>query len=44
MAKDDVKQIMINGHLVGITGSSDIIEKASKKQQGKSDEDIKTFC
>lgn len=43
MAKDEVKQIMINGHLVGIAGLSDIIEKASKNQQGKSDEDIKNF-
>ena len=43
MAKDEVKQIMINGHLVGIAGLSDIIEKAAKNQQDKSDEDIKNI-
>lgn len=41
MAKDDIKQIMINGHFVGITGLSDILETTAKNHQGKSDEDIK---
>jgi small redox-active disulfide protein 2 len=43
MAKDEIKQIMINGHLVGIMGLSDIIKKAAKNQQGKNDEDIKNI-
>ena len=30
MAKDEVKQIMINGHLVGIIGLNDIIKKQLK--------------
>lgn len=43
MAKDEIKQIMVNGHLVGIAGLSDIIEKTTKNQMGKSDEDIKNI-
>jgi hypothetical protein len=43
MAKDEVKQIMINGHLVGIIGLNDIIIKIAKNQPGKSDEDIKNI-
>ena len=43
MANDDIKQIMINGHLVGIAGLSDILEKTAKNHQGKSDEDIKNI-
>jgi hypothetical protein len=43
MAKDEVKQIMINGHLVGIIGLNDILIKTAKNQPGKSDEDIKNI-
>jgi len=43
MAKDEVKQIMINGHFVGIIGLSDIIKKAIKNQFDKSDEEIKNI-
>jgi len=41
MAKDEIKQIMINGHLVGIVGLNDIIKKTAETHQGKKDEDIK---
>ena len=43
MAKDEIKQIMINDHLVGIVGLDDIIKKAAKTHQDKSDEDIKQY-
>ncbi|KQC10313.1 MAG: hypothetical protein APR62_02045 [Smithella sp. SDB] len=41
MAKDEVKQILIDGQLVGIIGLSDIIKNMIKSQKGKSDEEIK---
>ena len=41
MAKDEIKQIMINDHLVGIVGLDDIIKKTAETHWGKSDEDIK---
>ena len=41
MAKDEIKQIMINDHLVGIVGLDDIIKKTAETQRGKNDEDIK---
>jgi len=44
MAKDEVKQIMINGHLVGIVGLSDIIEKQLKTSRIKVMRTLKTFC
>jgi small redox-active disulfide protein 2 len=40
MAKDEIKQIMINDHLVGIVGLDDIIKKISATHRNKSDEDI----
>jgi small redox-active disulfide protein 2 len=40
MAENEIKQIMINGRLVGIAGLDDIIQKIVKTHQGKSDEDI----
>ena len=43
MAKDEIKQIMINDHLVGIVGLDDIIKKTAETHQGKSDEDIKNI-
>ena len=43
MAKDDIKQNMINDHLVGIVGLDDIIKKTAKIHQDKSDEDIKNI-
>ena len=41
MAKNEIKQIMINDHLVGIVGLDDIIKKTAETQRGKSDDDIK---
>ena len=43
MAKDEIKQIMINDHLVGIVGLDDIIKKTAETHRGKSDEDIKNI-
>ena len=43
MAKDEIKQVMINDHLVGIVGLDDIIKKTAKIHQNKSDEDIKNI-
>ena len=43
MAKDEIKQIMINDHLVGIIGLEDIIKKTAETNLGKSDEDIKNL-
>jgi hypothetical protein len=41
MAKDEIKQIMINGHLVGIIGLDNIIKSTAEINRGKRDEDIK---
>jgi hypothetical protein len=43
MPKDEIKQIMINDHLVGIVGLDDIIKKTAETHQSKSDEDIKNI-
>ena len=43
MAKDEIKQIMINDHLVGIVGLDDIIKKTAETHQSKNDEDIKNI-
>ena len=43
MAKDEIKQIMINDHLVGIVGLDDIIKKTAETHQNKSYEDIKNI-
>ena len=43
MDKDEIKQIMINDHLVGIVGLDDIIKKTIETHQDKSDEDIKNI-
>jgi hypothetical protein len=40
MAKDAIKQMIINDHLVGIIGLDDIINIIAKTHQGKSDEEI----
>jgi len=40
MAPDEIKQIMINGHLVGIVGLEDAIKKIASQTQ--SDEEIKS--
>ena len=40
MAENEIKQIMINGRLVGIVGLDDIIQKTAVDHQGKSDKDI----
>jgi len=41
MAEDNIKQIMINGHLVGIVGLCDAIQKINRPD--KSEEEIKNF-
>lgn len=41
MAKDEIKQIMINGHLVGIVGLDDTIKKTAETHQGNNNENIK---
>ncbi len=41
MTEDNIKQIMINGHLVGIVGLCDAIKKIDSQNQ--SDEEIKIF-
>ena len=41
MAQDNIKQIMINGHLVGVVGLCDAIKKIDP--QNRSDEEIKNF-
>jgi len=43
MDKDEIKQIMINDHLVGIVGLDDIIKKTVETHPDKSDEDIKNI-
>jgi hypothetical protein len=43
MAKDEIKQIMINDHLVGIIGLDDVIKRTADIYRGKSDEDIKNI-
>ncbi len=43
MAKDEIKQIMINDHLVGIVGLEDIIKKIAETHRGKNDKDIKNI-
>jgi len=43
MAKDEIKQIMINDHLVGIVGLEDIIKKTAETHRDKNDEDIKNI-
>jgi hypothetical protein len=43
MAKDEIKQIMINDHLVGIVGLDDIIRKTDETHQGKNDKEIKNI-
>ena len=43
MSKDEIKQIMINDHLVGIVGLDNIIKKIAETYQGKSNDDIKTI-
>jgi hypothetical protein len=43
MAKNEIKQITINGHLVGIIGLNNIIKRTAKTNLGKSDEDIKNI-
>jgi len=42
MAQEEIKQIMINDHLVGIVGLDDIVKKTVETHRGKSDEDIKS--
>ena len=41
MAEKEIKQIMINGRLVGIVGLEDAINKIAPIYKGKSDEEIK---
>jgi len=41
MAKDEIKQIMINDHLVGIVGLDNVIKKTAETYMNKSDDDIK---
>ena len=41
MAEGEIKQIMINGRLVGILGLEDSIKKIAKNYKGKNDEEIK---
>ncbi len=41
MAEKEIKQIMINGRLVGIVGFEDAINKIAPVYKGKSDEEIK---
>jgi hypothetical protein len=43
MAKDEIKQIMINDHLVGIVGLEEIIKRTAETHENKSDEDIKNI-
>lgn len=43
MAKDEIKQIMINDHLVGIVGLDNVIKKIAETHTGKSDDDIKKY-
>jgi hypothetical protein len=43
MAKDEIKQIMINDHLVGIVGLDDILKKISETHRGKNDEEMKNI-
>ena len=43
MTKDEIKQIMINDHLVGIVGLDDLIKKTAETHRGKNDEDIKNI-
>lgn len=43
MAKDEIKQITINGHLVGLIGLDNIIKRTAETNLGKSDEDIKNI-
>ena len=43
MAKGEIKQIMINDHLVGIVGLEDIIKKIAETHRGKNDKDIKNI-
>ena len=43
MAKNEIKQITINGHLVGIIGLNNIIKRTAETHRGKSDEDIKSI-
>jgi small redox-active disulfide protein 2 len=40
MSEENVKQVMINGRLIGIAGVEDAINKISLTAQGKSDEEI----
>jgi len=41
MAENEIKQIMINDHLIGITGLDDSIKKIAAGHKDKSDEEIK---
>jgi hypothetical protein len=41
MAKDDVKQVMISGKLIGIVGLDDVIAKAVQTLQDRTDAEIK---
>lgn len=41
MAEDQIKQIIINGRLVGIVGLDDVIKKTADTFSGRSDEEIK---
>jgi hypothetical protein len=44
MAKDEIKQIMINDHLVGIVGLEDIIKKSLKHIEARTTKTLKIFC
>ena len=44
MAKDEIKQIMINGHLVGIVGLDDSIKKIAENTKAKMTKKSKIFC
>ena len=40
MSEDEIKQIIINGHLIGIVGLDDAIKKKVKTLPAKNDEEI----
>ena len=44
MAKDEIKQIIINDHLVGIVGLDDIIKKQQIPTRTRATRTSKIFC
>jgi hypothetical protein len=44
MTKDEIKQIMINDHLVGIVGLDDLIKKLLKTTEARTTKTSKIFC